>query len=90
MRTVHKQTIQVDQTRYEIQLPLDARVLHVAAQTADEFALSLWYDCDDGVFKTMRRFEFFGTGHPVPDGAGYVSTHVLIGGSLVLHLFEIA
>lgn len=37
-----------------------------------------------------RKFQAFGTGHPVPDEAVYVSTHVLMVGELVLHLFEVA
>lgn len=90
MRTIHKHPLNAHLPgRQSIHVPFGARVLNVQAQGPDEFALSIWFDVEDGAAPSKRLFEFFVTGGFPPGGAEYISTHVLLGGQFVLHLFEV-
>lgn len=90
MRIIHKHQIDAQHPgRTTIRTSFAARVLHVEAQTSDEFVLSIWFDLDDGSPRIDREFQFFATGSYPPERAEFVSTHVLVDGQFVLHLFEV-
>lgn len=88
MRTIHKHVLHTNPGRQTIRTSFAARVLHVASQT-DEDTMSVWFDLDKESPQKDRHFEFFLTGGFPPDGAEYISTHLLNEGRFVLHLFEV-
>src|SRR5260370_973455 len=57
----------------------------VALERADGIAP---HECTQGAPKVPRRFQVFGTGHPLPQNARYVGTCPRVSG-LVWHLFEL-
>jgi hypothetical protein len=68
-----------------VQMPAGAEVLHVAMQYDN---LCVWFRCDPDAPKVDRRFCIAGTGRDL-DGAGkYLGTSILMGGNLVLHVFD--
>lgn len=67
-------------------LPIGAKLLSVHAQGSD---LCLWALVDTEADLENREFVIVGTGHEVPEHAGeFVGTALLVGGQLVLHVFE--
>lgn len=51
---------------------------------------TLWALCDADRPTVSRSFRMAGTGHPIADDIGpHVGSVVLMGGKLVLHVFEV-
>lgn len=75
-----------------LEMPVGARIVHVGVQDQTEsqqIRVALWADfCHDGP-TLPRTFEWFGTGHEIPDYAQYIGTVKLYNDLLVLHLCEI-
>lgn len=69
----------------DIEVPENAEVLTARDQYEQ---LCVWFKCDPSNRLSKRRIAICGTGHPAPEGARYVGTGFLQGGSLVLHVFE--
>jgi len=69
----------------EIEVPEGAEILTVREQFEQP---CVWFKCDPSKPVTKRRIGICGTGHPAPEDARYVGTCHLMGGSLVLHVFE--
>jgi hypothetical protein len=73
-------------------IPKGATLVHVAPEIINpgslaEQAVSLWFEVESEADKEPRVFELFGTGHPIPDGAGlYRGTAVVP--PLVVHVYE--
>jgi hypothetical protein len=70
-----------------INMPLNAEILHVAAQTNTP---NLWALVDENADLEPRHFVTFGTGEPMPENGygSYVGTYQLHDGALVFHVFE--
>ena len=73
------------------------RVLHVASQFGDAFALQVWTEeeCDEQgrpVQSPDRAAFVVGTGHPVPEGCEFLGTAIPAGadGHLVWHAYGAA
>lgn len=70
----------------DIEVPEDAELLTAAAQNEQ---LCIWFKCDPTKPPSKRRIAVCGTGHPAPEeGVRYIGTGFLMGGQLVLHVFE--
>ncbi len=70
---------------FAVSMPVGAEVLHAAGQ-GDE--VCIWALVDPTAPKERRRFDVYGTGHPMPADPGrYVGTAHL-SGPLVFHVFE--
>jgi hypothetical protein len=71
-------------------LPLTSGPLAVAAAWPQAGpALELWAEHDDQVPARARRFQVFGTGQPLPEGARWAGTAARTRGELVWHLYEL-
>jgi hypothetical protein len=88
MKKIHKY-IMVPHT--ELDLPFGAEFLSVQEQRGYAVAWFLVDDISDTNRVIKRRvFNFYGTGHQVPDNPGrYLGTFQLKGGMFVFHLFEV-
>ncbi len=86
--TFHLKDIEGDKVR--LMLPAFSEIFTVAEQFKDSRTLQVWYRCATGNGKVERYIHVVGTGHPAPNKsqARYLSTVVLMGGSLVLHFFD--
>jgi hypothetical protein len=94
-RTVWKFPLHIDPLTVQFtqvqRIPEGARFLHCAAQGND---VALWYEIPDPEAETVERgFQIFGTGNgPIGDHLTYIGTAqfvgALLGGSLVLHVYE--
>jgi hypothetical protein len=76
-----------------VRIPRSARILYVARQYhgVPENQVSIWFEIEAGFQRAeddVRLVEVYGTGKMIPDNAVYLSTHILDGGDLVLHLYE--
>lgn len=72
----------------EIELPRDARIVHVDAQERD--AVTFWAEVDDNQPRVVRKFTLVGTGHFYPDaGVQHVGTALMDDGRFVWHLLEL-
>jgi len=69
----------------DIDVPEGAELLTAREQHEQ---VCVWFKCDPLNLKIKRRIALVGTGHPAPDGARYVGSAHLQGGSLILHVFE--
>jgi hypothetical protein len=98
MRVVYKYPLRDDTAVfadwYTVEMPTGAQVLTVQLQRGEPM---LWALVDPREKKTVgRRFRLAGTGQPLgedPKGGvsgavRYVATFQLLGGEIVLHLFE--
>lgn len=84
-RRVFRYTVPVDDRPWTFDLTSDP--VHVAGgATLDE--VEFWAEYDDGAPKAARRFQVFGTGHPLPQNARWVGTCPRVSG-LVWHLYEL-
>jgi len=72
---------------FTLDMPIGAEILNVDLQYNNP---CMWAMCDPDAEKETRRFCVYGTSHPVyhPTDKKYIGTYQLMGGSLVLHLFE--
>ena len=69
-----------------IEMPVDAKVLFVAAQNNNPF---LWAEVTPEAPIEAREFRAYGTGHILPDDPGhYLGTVMLFKGELVFHIYE--
>ncbi len=87
---IWKAPLGVSQDRgYPVNMPEGADVLSVAAQ-GDE--LMVWFRCDPAKPIKQRRLLVIGTGIPgecpAADEARFIGTVLMMGGRLVLHVFE--
>jgi hypothetical protein len=84
-RRMFRYTVPVDDRPWTFDLTGDP--VHVAnGVTLDE--VDFWAEYAEGVPKAARRFQVFGTGHPLPENARWVGTCPRVSG-LVWHLYEI-
>ena len=90
-RTVWKYDINVKDAAAElgivIALPAQAKFLASAFQYSTAF-VTTWFEVNPDMPKVRRRFQLFGTGHPIDDGLSYLSSHSLHSGELILHLYQ--
>lgn len=74
----------------EYSFPLTGDPVAVAAiRSAGAYAVEFWAEHDDDAPERSRRFQVFGTGHPLPDGASWAGTCPRMANGLVWHLYEI-
>lgn len=85
MKTIWKFPIEVTD-RFELVLPVGARVIWVAAQGPE--GAVLWAEVDTDAPTETRRFRLVGTGHALVEGLEYLGSFQLLSGSFVGHLYE--
>lgn len=76
------------EARFSIEMPKDARLLHVDVQRMEA---CLWALVDPDAGTEMRHFQLVGTGHrevASADAHRHVGSVLLADGALVFHLFE--
>ena len=87
MKKIWKFEIHADDL-FTITLPKGAKPLSVQEQNGQA---QLWCLCDpkETVYED-RKFRLAGTGHPITEeNLDFIGTFQLLGGRLVLHLFEV-
>jgi hypothetical protein len=85
MKVVYKYEIAPDKRSAE--MPLDSKILKVDMQGD---ALMLWVEhgwVDGNTVRTVRHFEVYGTGQPIPLHTEHVGT--FFDGPFVWHVYEI-
>jgi hypothetical protein len=84
MKTIWKYQISIGPVRV-VDMPTDAEILTVQMQDS---VLTLWALLDPTSWPKSRRFEVYGTGHPIdyPHELKYIGT--VQDGPLVWHVFE--
>lgn len=68
---------------------MSAKVLRIDSQAGK---ICLWALVNPLEFKTLRRFDVFGTGHPIPEDGQervFVNTFLMHEGMYVFHAFEV-
>lgn len=78
----------------QVEMPVSATIVNVGSKTTG--FIDIWAIVDEDAIEqtTVRTFQVFGTGHPLPEDAQYVDTSIQDGpfgmqnGSMVWHLFE--
>lgn len=84
-RRMYRYTVPVDDKAWTHWLTGDP--VHVAnGATLDE--VEFWAECTEGEPKRPRRFQVFGTNHPLPGNARWVGTCPRVSG-LIWHLYEL-
>jgi len=72
-----------------LQLPVGAIVRHVGVDPAGKGTLPcLWIEVGQRGLDERRSFDFFGTGHDVPETAAYIGT-VIVPQGYVWHVYEV-
>jgi hypothetical protein len=73
--------------RSELQMPVGAKVLHIAEQQG---VARLWALVDPDAPLEFRKFRLAGTGHPIQNGFAlkHHGSFLMRGDKLVFHLFE--
>lgn len=84
MATIYKYPIN-STDQQDILLPEGAGILTAQVQQGQ---VCLWARVDPSAVLTQRKIRVAGTGHPVGSGWAYLGTVQLMGGGLVLHIFE--
>lgn len=89
MKTVHKFPLDMGRTT-RVYMPPGATILSAREQRG---VICVWAEVDPHSGATEGRvFEIFGTGHDIHEGLGvsreFVDTVVMMGGDLVLHVYE--
>jgi hypothetical protein len=71
-----------------ISMPEGAEILSVQTQYEQP---CMWALVDPGAKKVTRKFQIFGTGHPVndPETKKFIATYQEEGGALIFHIFEV-
>lgn len=89
MKTIWKYGIDITNELY-ITMPYDTRILSVHLQYGKPCIWAIIYD-DKEIKMVSRKFRWFGTGHPIPEGEKliYIGTVLMQNDSLVFHLFEV-
>lgn len=85
MKTVWKYEWPLPRDLAEFPMPAGAQILCAREQHE---GLCIWALVDPEGAPETRHFCLSGTGHPAQDGK-YVGTGLLMGGDLVLHVFEV-
>jgi hypothetical protein len=85
-RSVWKYEIVIGGTHFH-DMPKGARILHVGHPSPLAIVVTFWAEVDPAAEIESREFLVFGTGHPIPDGYGYVGTDDSAG-DLIWHLYE--
>jgi hypothetical protein len=85
LRRMFRYTVPVDDQPWPFDLTGDPVAVAVGF-TVDE--VEFWAEHTEGTPKKARRFQVFGTGHPLPANARWVGTCPRVSG-LVWHLYEI-
>jgi len=88
MKTIYKYKLNPGYT--ELELPLNAEVLHADCVGNDVFIWCLVHPEEDYA-KEKRVFQVFGTGFNIPEDKRfeYVSTCKMYDGALIWHVFEV-
>lgn len=90
MKTIHKFPLARLSDRTVFEWPVGAVVLYAGVQRETP---CVWVMLDTDEKRTEpRQILVVGTGHPVPqvaDAENYVGTVLLLGGDLVLHVFDL-
>lgn len=90
MKTIWKFTLYYGQEVIDIEMPLHAKVLHVARQ---DDGLCIWAEVEPAYGREIRKFAVRGTGMPLPEeNFVYIGTahlHDMHGNNLVLHVMEL-
>ena len=90
MRTKNRQIWKFQfpvQDDIEIEMPMDAEVLHVEVQGEMP---CLWAQVDPSLPRVKRQFHLYGTGHHMHNTPQqHVGSFQMHGGALVFHLFEV-
>lgn len=76
-----------NEARFTLEVPVGARILHVALLQRAPHEPSLWIKFDPDREPVTHTFEIVGTGNPVPEHSEYVGTWQQDG--YVWHLFEV-
>lgn len=88
MITIHKYDVP-EEDYFELELPVGAQILTVQDQFGKPY---IWILKDTEQILEMRYFKLIGTGHNFKSSLRkikqYIGTFQLVGGALVLHLFE--
>jgi len=71
-----------------VEMPQGARILTVREQGND---VALWAEVDPKAPRERRQFRLYGTGFELPSNKllNYLGTAMIMGGSLVLHAYEV-
>lgn len=69
----------------EVEMPTGAKLLHVAEQHGQ---LCTWAEVDPDAPTEIRRFALVGTGHNVPENVTFVGTILMMGGGILIHVYE--
>lgn len=76
---------------FDIWMPADAQPLSVQVQHGEPqmWALVTPPTSTTSIQTRQRTFLIAGTGHPIPENVSHIGTFQMMGGSLILHLFEV-
>jgi hypothetical protein len=85
-RRMYRYEVPVDDQRHHFDLTFGP----VAVRAADDRTVEFWAEHQDDERAYRRAFQVFGTGHDLPDEAGWVGTCQRLPSGLVWHLFEVA
>jgi len=83
MRTIHKHRVPLGDAL--IALPLASGAIRYLGIQGDQYFV--WAEVTEGGVPTERRFQWYGTGHPIPATAVYVGT--IVDAPYVWHLHEL-
>lgn len=74
-----------------LEIPQGAHILSVQQQDPQQpECISLWALCHPGNPVERRKFNIYGTGHPLhPPIGDYIGTVLIYGGVQVYHVFEV-
>jgi len=89
---VFKNAVPIDDNEHSFKMP-EGEILFVAEQHG---AISFWFESPaldpsmgGHLEDDTRTFRVFGTGHIIPEGYLYQGTAMMMGGNLVVHLYEV-
>ena len=89
-RTIHKYVLPVTD-EVTIQMPLDAKVLHVGWQGPSQGQIEVWAEVNTFAGQVPHRFRIYGTGHPMepdPTKERYIGTVQVQ--AFVWHVYEVS
>ena len=86
MKSTWKYILKVKTTQ-EIEIPLDAKVLHAGEQHGE---ICIWCEVNPDHFTETRTFQVYGTGHSMPPAnRKFINTVLMSGGYYVYHVYEL-
>ncbi|HZR50170.1 MAG TPA: hypothetical protein VFB06_11680 [Streptosporangiaceae bacterium] len=86
-RRMYRYAVPIDDLAWTFDLT--GNPVYVAASSS-RYEVEFWAEYAEGAPRTARRFQVFGTGHPLPPGARYVGTCPRTPEGFVWHLYELA